>query len=217
MMTVVRYCLALTPPPRRLPGLLPGLLLALTLLGACSSDARKREYVEAIETPSLEIPEGMARPSSGTALVIGTPPIPLSPMAMETRPPRISSTTSGLDANSQFSWSPEGLYLLVDDEAESVHRRLGLVIERAGMQRIRLDDQGVYRFDYYQTFEEKDGFFRKMAFWSRDKGEDYSGAYQVFTRPDGERTRVFLKYADGTDCEPDAAEHVLDFIRSRLG
>lgn len=199
------------------PVSLLGLLLSLTLLSACSSDARKREYFDAVETPALEIPEGLARPASGSALVIGTPPIPLSPMAMETKPPRISSTTSGLDANSRFSWSPEGLYLLVEDGVESAHRRLGLVIERAGMQRIRLDDKGVYRFDYYQSFEEEGGFFRKMAFWSRDKREDYSGAYQVFTRPDGDRTRVFLKYADGTDCEPDAAEHVLDFIRSRLG
>ena len=29
---------------------------------------------------------------------------------------------------------------------------LGLVIERSGMQRIRVDDEGVYRFDYYQAF-----------------------------------------------------------------
>ena len=42
-----------------------------------------------------------------------------------------------------------------------------------------LDEKGVYRFDYYQTFEEEDGFFSKMAFWSRDKSEDYSGAYQT--------------------------------------
>jgi uncharacterized lipoprotein len=209
MMKFARYCPILTPPL--------ALLLSLLLLGACSSDARKREYFDAVETPSLEIPEGLAAPTSDAALVIGIPPIPLSPMAMETRPPRISSTTSGLDANSRFSWSPEGLYLLVDDSEESAHRRLGLVIERAGMQRIRLDDEGVYRFDYYQTFEEEGGFFRKMAFWSRDKREDFSGAYQAYTRPDGEQTRVFLKYADGTDCEPDAAEHVLDFIRSRMG
>jgi uncharacterized lipoprotein len=217
MMNVSRYCFALTPPPTPLLPKLLFLVLSLALLGSCSSDARKREYFDAVETPALEIPEGLARPTSGSALVIGAPPIPLSPLAMETRPPRISSTTSGLDANSRFSWSPEGLYLLVDDIEESAHQRLGLVIERAGMQRIRLDEEGVYRFDYYQTFQEEDGFFRKMAFWSRDKREDYSGAYQAFTRPEGERTRVFLKYADGTDCEPDAAEHVLDFIRSRLG
>ena len=56
-----------------------------------------------------------------------------------------------------------------------------------------------------------------MAFWSRDKGEDYSGAYQTYAEQDGEKTRVYIRYADGTECEPDAAEHVLEVIRSRLG
>ena len=82
---------------------------------------------------------------------------------------------------------------------------------------MRIDDKGVYRFDYYQRFEDEGGFFSKLAFWSRDKSEDYSGAYQTFARADGGMTRVYIKYADGTDCEPDAAEHVLDVIRSRLG
>jgi uncharacterized lipoprotein len=191
--------------------------LAFLLLAACSSDARKREYYDAVETPVLEIPEGLSQPVSSSALLINAPPMSLPPMGIETRPPRISSTTSGLDSNSSFTWSAQGLYLVVDDTLESVHRRLGLVIERAGMQRVRIDEKGVYRFDYYQTFEEKGGFFRKMAFWSRDKREDYSGAYQTFAEADGEKTRVYIKYADGTDCEPDAAEHVLDVIRSRLG
>jgi uncharacterized lipoprotein len=138
-------------------------------------------------------------------------------MVLQSKPPRISSTTSGVESNSELKWSSEGLYLMVEDSPESVQRRLGLVIERSGMQRIRLDDQGVYRFDYYQVFDEEDGFFSKMAFWSRDKSEDYSGAYQTYTRPDGNNTRVFIKYADGTDCEPDAAEHVLGVLRSRIG
>jgi uncharacterized lipoprotein len=191
--------------------------LAFLLLASCSSDSRKREYYDAVETPVLEIPEGLSHPVSSSALLINAPPMSLPPMGIETRPPRISSTTSGLDSNSRFTWSAQGLYLVVDDTVESVHRRLGLVIERAGMQRVRIDEEGVYRFDYYQTFEEEGGFFRKMAFWSRDKREDYSGAYQTFAEADGEKTRVYIKYADGTDCEPDAAEHVLDVIRSRLG
>jgi uncharacterized lipoprotein len=191
--------------------------LVALLLAACSSDARKREYYDAVETPSLEIPEGLAQPVTGSALVINAPPLPLSSLGIETRPPRISSTTSGLDSNSSFTWSAQGLYLIVDDTLDSVHRRLGLVIERAGMQRVRVDEKGVYRFDYYQSFEDEGGFFRKMAFWSRDKREDYSGAYQTYAEADGDRTRVYIKYADGTDCEPDAAEHVLDVIRSRLG
>ena len=85
------------------------------------------------------------------------------------------------------------------------------------MQRIRIDEKGVYRFDYYQKFDGEDGFFNKMAFWNRNSSEDYSGAYQALTQPDGENTRVYLKYADGTDCEPDAAEHLLVVLSARMG
>lgn len=202
----------------RVSFVLTACLAMLVLAGCASRDARSREYYGAVETKPLEVPEGLAEPTSSAALIINAPPMPLSPMAMESKPPRISSTTSGLDSNSEFKWSAQGLYLLVDDTPESVQRRLKLVIERAGMQRIRVDEEGVYRFDYYQTFGgEDEGFLSRLAFWNRDDVEDYSGAYQTYVRPDGEQTRVYVKYADGTDCEPDAAEHILDVVRSRLG
>ena len=85
-------------------------LAALSLLAGCASDSRSREYYDAVETKPLEIPEGLAQPTSGSALVINAPRMPLSPMAMESKPPRISSTTSGLDSNSRFRWSAQGLY-----------------------------------------------------------------------------------------------------------
>jgi uncharacterized lipoprotein len=194
-------------------------LTACALLGlsACASDSKQPEYYDAVETPSLEIPEGLSTPNSSSALMINTPYMPPPTMLMETMPPRISSTTSGLKANSRLSWSAEGLYLLVQDTPASTYRRVGIVLENGGMQRIRVDENGVYRFDYYQKFADKDGLFKKMAFWSVDKTEDYSGAYQVFTQPDGENTRVYIKYADGTDCEPDAAEHLLDVLSARMG
>jgi uncharacterized lipoprotein len=152
-----------------------------------------------------------------SALVIQAPPMSPPAMIMQEKPPRISSTTSGLKDNSRLNWSAEGLFLMVKDTPESTHRRVGLVLKNGGMERIRVDENGVYRFDYYQVFAGKDGFFKKMAFWSQDETEDYSGAYQVFTRPDGENTRVYIKYADGTDCEPDAAEHLLDVLSARMG
>lgn len=200
-----RYCLTLL------------LTLAGSLLVACSSGDTKPEYYDAVETPSLEIPAGLSKPVSDSALVINVPFMPPPAMIMQDVPPRISSTTSGINANSRLSWSAEGLYLLVKDTPESVHRRLGIVVERSGMLQIRLDDKGVYRFDYYQTFDKSEGFLSRMAFWNRDEVEDYSGAYQAYTRPEGENTRVYIKYADGTDCEPDAAEHVLEVLGSRMG
>lgn len=193
------------------------LACAILVMSACSSEQKQPEYYDAVETQSLEIPGGLSTPDSSSALIINSPYMPPPTMLIETMPPRISSTTSGLKANSRLSWSAEGLYLLVKDTPESTHRRIGAVLENGGMQRIRIDDNGVYRFDYYQTFVDKDGFFKKMAFWTVDHTEDYSGAYQVFTQPDGENTRVYIKYADGTDCEPDAAEHLLDVLSARMG
>jgi len=193
------------------------MILTVLLVTACSSGSKKPVYYDEVETPSLDVPSGMDYPDTSSAMVIQTPYMPAPAMVMTDMPPRISSTTSGIDQNSRLSWSSQGLYLLVEDTPESVQRRLGIVIDRSGMQRVRLDDAGVYRFDYYQTFEEEGGFFKKMAFWSRDKGEDYSGAYQTFIRPDGENTRVYIKYADGSDCEPDAAEHLLIVLGARMG
>ena len=192
-------------------------ILAVLLAAACSSKSKKPEYYNEFETASLEIPEGLSQPDSSSALVIRTPSMPPPAMILQDTPPRISSTTSGINANSRLSWSAQGLYLLVEDTPESVQRRMGIVIERSGMQRIRIDDNGVYRFDYYQTFDNIDGFLSKMAFWNRDQSEDYSGAYQTFAQPEGEHTRIYIKYADGTDCEPDAAEHVLAVLGARMG
>jgi uncharacterized lipoprotein len=194
------------------------LVLILLLVAGCSSEGRKPEYYASAETESLAIPEGLDTPSSSTALVIRSPAIPLSAFELDSVPPRISSTTSGIDANSRLSWSAQGMYLLVEDTHESAERRLGIVINRSGMKNIREDEEGVRRFDYYQEFDSfNSGFVSRLAFWRKDKREDYSGAYQVYLRPEGESTRVYIKYADGTDCEPDAAEHVLAVLGARLG
>ena len=194
------------------------LLLVLLVAAGCSSEGRKPEYYDSEETPSLVIPEGMDTPTSLTALIIRSPAIPLSSFELDPVPPRISSTTSGIDANSRLNWSAHGMFLLVDDTHESAERRLDIVINRSGMKNIREDENGVRRFDYYQEFESfNSGFISHLAFWRKDKREDYSGAYQVYLQPAGETTRVFIKYADGTDCEPDAAEHVLAVLRARLG
>jgi len=193
------------------------MVLVSLLLAACSSNDKKPQYYNAVETPSLKIPEGLSQPTSSSALVIQAPYSPPPATRMPEMPPRISNTTSGLKDNSRLNWSAEGLFLLVKDTPESTHRRLGIVLKNGGMKKIREDDKGVYRFDYYQVFAEKDGFFKKMAFWNENEVEDYSGAYQVFTQPDGENTRVYIKYADGTDCEPDAAEHVLAVLSARMG
>ncbi|MBT8040961.1 MAG: hypothetical protein KJN78_11995, partial [Gammaproteobacteria bacterium] len=141
---------------------------ALLALAACGGGQKKPEYYDAQEAETLSIPEGLSRPDHSQALIINTPYMSPPALAMETKPPRVSSTTSGIDRNSRLNWSAQGLYLIIEDTADSADRRLGYVLENSGMKRIRKDDEGVYRFDYYQTFQDTGGFWKSLAFWSRD-------------------------------------------------
>ncbi len=86
--------------------------LAFVLVTACSSGSKKPEYYGEVETPALEIPAGLSKPDSSSALVIQTPYRPPPALVMADKPPRISSTTSGIKANSRLNWSAQGLYLL---------------------------------------------------------------------------------------------------------
>lgn len=194
------------------------LVLVLSLAAGCSSKDKRREYYDSKEMSPLNVPEELNEPSSASALVIPLSSVVLSASAMDPTPPRISSTTSGIDENSSLNWSAQGMYLLVQDTRESAERRLGIVIERSGMSNIRKDQEGVYRFDYrHEPKKIKRGFFKSLVFWRREKPQDYSGTYQVYSRPDGENTRIYIKYADGNACEPEVAEHVLAVLGARLG
>ncbi len=199
---------------------LAGLLACSVLLSACGLFGRDEEdqpeYYEAVEAPPLEIPEGLARPTSDAALYILAPPAPLPERELQSRPPRVSSTSTG-DENATLRWGAEGAYLLVEDTHESVQRRLGLVIERAGMNMEPLRDVPGYRVEYWhQPVETDEGFFSRLAFW-RDDAPNYSGTYRVISRPDGEQTRVYVKNADGSEPDPAAAEHLLVILGERLG
>lgn len=216
----------MTPAPtscgRALPAwTIAGLATCAIALSACGLFGRDEEdqpeYYEAVEAPPLEIPDGLARPTSDSALYILAPPAPLPQRELQSRPPRVSSTSTSGNANATLRWGSEGVYLLVEDSQESVQRRLGFVIERAGMRNEPLTDVPGYRVEYWhQPTETDEGFFSRLAFW-RDDAPNYSGTYRVITRPDGEKTRVFVKNPDGTEADPDAAEHLLVILGERLG
>jgi hypothetical protein len=190
--------------------------VVLSLLTSCGMFGDKQpEYYGVDEGASLEIPPHLDEPSSPTAFIIRRESVPMMAGEMDTSPPRIWSTSTDGQGNSQFSWSADGVFLLVEDSPESVQRRLKHVLERSGMILLDSGQASEYRFEYWQVSAEE-SFFGKMAFW-RDQAYDYSGAYKTITRPDGENTRVYVKYADDTDCGPDAAEHVLEILRERLG
>lgn len=190
------------------------------LLASCSmfgkDEPDQPEYYAAVEAPSLQIPEGLSRPASNAALVILAPPAPLPERELQSLPPRVSSTSTGKSSNATLRWGAEGAYLLVDDSVDSVQRRLGFVIRRSGMAMQELGERE-YRVEYFHQPQEQDeGFFKKLAFW-RDGPPNYSGAYRLTVRPDGEKARVYVKNADGSEPDPAAAEHLLVVIGERLG
>lgn len=199
-------------------------LLTLSMVALLASscglfgDKKKTpEYYGIPEGQTLEIPEGLDDPAAQTALTIEYPPVPLPAQELSAVPPRVLANQDGESGNSRIRWSSEGVYIDVADSADSVERRLGYVIERSGMQMQGRAPEGGYRFEYEQQIIDRDeGFFSKMAFW-RDNAPNYSGSYLTRFEPDGESTRVYLKYADGGEVPMDAAEHVLAILKERLG
>ena len=193
-------------------------------LASCSifhRDDKQPQYYAAVESAPLSVPEGLAVPSSTGAFIIGTPAVPLPQKEIRTFPPRVDSTSTNAQAGSGVRWSAGMVYLLVKDSQASVFRRLGFAVTRSGMSMLNtLGDNG-YSFEYRHVPKESDEgffgrFFGKMAFW-RDKPPNYSGTYEAVTQAEGETTRVYIKNADGSDADPDAAEHLLDVLEKRLG
>jgi len=199
-------------------------LLCCVLLPACGMFGIGKEkepdqpiYYEAAEAPSLQIPEGLDRPKSSNALMIATPLAPLPQRELQTIPPRVASHSTRDNSTTQLKWSAEGVYLLVADSSESVVRRLGIVIPRAGMSLFKTEVPNGYQFEYRHNSKDPDeGWFSKMAFW-RDDAPNYSGIYQAVALSDGQNTRIVIKGADGTEVDPIAAEHILGILGERLG
>jgi uncharacterized lipoprotein len=190
------------------------------MLASCRMFGHKEKkplYYSAKETPPLEIPQGLDRPVSSSALVIVVPLAPLPAKEMQIVPPRVTSQTEAAKDGSGMRWSSEGVYLFVQDTQASVYRRLGLAIKRSELSPSEASVEGGYQFEYFHDPKDPErGFFSRLAFW-RDDGPNYSGSYQAVTQADGENTRVFIKNADGSEPDQDAAEHLLIILGQRLG
>lgn len=198
------------------------LLGCIASLPSCGMFNRDKEedqpvYYKAVEVPALEIPEGLDRPDASNALLIATPISPLPQRELQTIPPRVASHSTRDDSSTQLKWSADGVYLVVEDSPESVLRRLGLVIQRAGMSLSATEVSNGYRFEYRHNSKDPDeGWFSKMAFW-REGAPNYSGTYQAITQADGEKTRILIKGPEGGEIDPIAAEHILGILGERLG
>lgn len=194
--------------------------LSLSLLGACGMFGRDDgppEYYEVSESEPLVIPDHLDTPTSDTALNIEHQPVPLPEEPMSTVPPRVVVNQSRDGDNSMLRWASEGVYILVEESIEDVRGRMGTVIEDSGMELLGKAENGDYRFVFEDNRPEAEkGFWEKLSFW-RDDPPDYSGSYLTLSRSDGEKTRVYLKYADGGEVPIEVAEHVLAILKETLG
>jgi uncharacterized lipoprotein len=217
----MKFPLISTENYSRVAGLLvlAGFSLVLASCGMFGHKKKDKQpiYYAAVEAPPLEIPQGLDRPAASGALIIAIPVAPLPQREMPTVPPHVAIQSGGGKEIMQIKWSTGGVYLLVQDTPASTFRRIGLVIERSSLSNYTPIGDSAYQFEYVHDSSDPDeGFFSKMAFW-RDDAPNYSGVYQAVIRPDGENSQVYIKNADGSDTDPDAAEHLLAILGERLG
>lgn len=202
--------------------LLVVILVAVFTVSCGMFGKKKKEkeptYYTAKEVPALTIPEGLDRPSNTNALVIQTPPAPLPSKELQAVPPRVTSQSENKDENAAVRWGSEGIYLLVQDTQSSVNRRLSHAAKRSGLNyREQANTNSmVVQYVHVRTKNPDEGWFSKLAFW-RDDGPDYSGEYLITTEADGENTRIYVRNADGSDADQNAAEHLLVKLDERLG
>lgn len=197
--------------------IVPAFVLA-TVLGGCSMFGNNEpEYLESVEAPPLKIPEGLDKPKSLRPVTIS---VPLMRMPagdeLEPMPPRVVSTAGKKAAHAYMSWSAEGVYLFVKDKPDLVSLQLANVINQDGMQMLQQSDgTGAHKFHYTQKIIDDRGWFSRMAFW-QDNPLNFSGIFMTQLLPDGDNTRVYLRFGDGGQVDTMGAEHVLGVFMDEL-
>lgn len=196
------------------------LSLAVLLLGACAGRDRQPVYVQSDEIEPIRAPEGLDQPRVRSAFEVGGYFLPELAAQHDARPPRVLPSAEAERSRSHIRFGPRGLFLEVQDEADSVWRRLGFSLNRAGMQiqEVREDrQQYAFRFSDDPLIIERTGLSR-MAFWRGAEKVDHSGEFlaEVEATSD-ETTRVLLMDRSGNLLDMDQAEHVLSVLRERLG
>ncbi|MGY6555411.1 MAG: hypothetical protein ACXIUM_12920 [Wenzhouxiangella sp.] len=198
------------------------LLIVLALmLAACAGRDRQPVYVQSDEIPPLQVPTGLDQPTIRPTFQVGGAFLPEMAAQHEIRPPRVQPSAVAERSLSQIRFGPRGLFLEVQDEAESVWRRLGFSLNRGGMQvrEVRAErQQYAFRFIDDPTEVERGRLARVALFWRSTEVIDHSGDFIAEIEPINERaTRVLLFDSAGNLVSMDQAEHVLAVLRERLG
>lgn len=190
------------------------------LLAACAVGDSEPIYLDSAEVDPIRTPSGLdAPPVRGTYRVAGYF-LPEMAGQNEDRPPRVLSSAEAEASRSHVRFGERGLYLEVEDELDSVWRRLGFSLNRGGMEIEQADaDERRYafRFQHDPIVIDRTGFGR-LAFWQSPERIDHSGRFVVEMEPAGEAvTRVNLLDENGELVDMVRAEYVLSVLRERLG
>jgi uncharacterized lipoprotein len=198
-------------------------MIALVLAGlvsGCFNRDPEPIYVDSEEVDPIEVPEGMTEPPTSTAYRIPGTFLPeLAATGDEALPPQVLPSSEAEASRSHIRFGPTGLYLEVEDEPDSVWRRLSFTLNRQGMTVRRIDEPDrryLFEFTHEPIRVERSGLAR-LAFWRSTEVRDYSGQYLAEVRPEGDQSRVVLFDRNGQIVEMDRAEYVLAVLRDRLG
>ena len=196
------------------------LIILATLLSACFNRDRQPIYVGSEEVSAIRAPEGFSQPRVRSTHEIPGYFLPeLAAVGNEARPPRVLTSAEAEASRSHLRFGATGLHLEVEDEPDSVWRRLGFTLDRGRMSIESVDDEQrliAFRFDHDPIVLQRRGFGR-AAFWRSPERIDFRGVYQVQVLPSGDNARVALFDQRGDLVELDRAEFVLAVLRERLG
>lgn len=195
-------------------------LLLVSLVSGCFNRDQSPIYVDSEEIDPIEVPDDLTEPPRSTAYRIPGTFLPeLAAAGDEALPPRVLPSAEAEASRSHIRFGPTGLYLEVEDEADSVWRRLSFSLNRSGMSVRRIDEPDrryLFEFDHDPIRIERSGLAR-LAFWRSTEVRDYSGQYLAEVRPEGDQARVVLLDQNGQIVDMDRAEYVLAVLRERLG
>lgn len=196
------------------------ILVASILATACFNRGDRPIYAQSEDLPELEVPDDLSLPNvRRTYDIPGTFLPQLAGVGDEASPPVVLSSAEAEASRSHIRFGSRGLYLEVEDEPESVWRRLSFTLNRGGMTVRRADEaERRYRFIFeHEPIEVDRGWMANLAFWQGDEFLDYSGEYEVLIEGDEGNTRVDILSGQGEVLQMDRAEFVLARLRERLG
>ncbi len=196
------------------------LLVAACAVAGCANRDRQPIYVASEEVSSIRIPDGLSEPNVRPTYRIPGYFLPeMAAAGGEARPPRVLPSAEAEASRSHIRFGPSGLFLAVEDEPESVWRRLSFALNRGGMS-VRRVDESSRRFHFsfvHDPIEVNRTGLARLAIWRGTELMDYSGQYRAEVQPDGDHARVTLLDADGNLVDMETAEYVLAVLRERLG